>query len=73
MRKLLKQLNVIQEVSNEGRSPRLGRGYFTAHRLNPFNPLSYIVFIIGFCFGILLFGIIGIWQEVDNKNPFKWN
>lgn len=73
MRKILKLLLVIQEVSNEGRSPKLGKGYFTAHRLNPFNPLSYITFIAALAIGIVLFGFIGVWEQVDSKNPFKWN
>lgn len=76
IRKFLKTIYVLQEVSNEEREKRglkkLGRGYFKAYRLNPYNPLSYISFIIIFIAGILMFGFIGIWKEIDNKNPFKW-
>lgn len=72
-RELLKTLFVIQEVSNKDRAKKLGRGYSTAVRLNPFNPLSYIAFISAILIGMLLFGIYGFWKEVDHMNPFKWN
>jgi len=73
MRKLLKRLLIIQEVSNKGRNPQLGRGFFTARRLNPFNPLSYVTVIIAAIIGIVMFGFVGIWKEVESKNPFKWD
>jgi len=41
-------------------------------RLNPYNPLSYIILTITFFVGIILFGVIGFWKEVDLNNPFKW-
>ena len=41
-------------------------------RLNPYNPLSYLTLTIFFYVGIILFGVIGFWNEVDLNNPFKW-
>lgn len=73
MRKLLKWLWVLQEVSNKNRKPTLGKGYSKAHRLNPFNPLTYFVLVIILVVGIILFGVVGFWREVDLQNPFKWN
>jgi hypothetical protein len=77
MRKLLKKLYIVQEVSNELRHynglPSLGKGYFNAYRFNPYNPLSYIAIIIIFFVGIIMFGFYGFWKEVDIQNPFKWN
>jgi len=73
MRKLLKWLLVIQEVSNKGREPKLGRGFFEARRLNPYNPLSYVVVVITFVAALVCFGVVGMWKEVDTKNPFKWD
>lgn len=77
MRKLLKALYIIQTVSNEERHKkglkRLGRGFFKAHRLNPYNPLSYIALIIIIVVGILMFGFVGFVKETDLKNPFKWD
>lgn len=73
LRKLLKFLFILQEVSNKSRSPKLGRGFLKAYRLNPYNPLSYIALVIIFVFGILMFGIVGFWKEVELTNPFKWN
>ena len=73
MKKFLKAIGVIQEVSNKGREPKLGRGYFTARRLNPYNPLSYLTIVVVFIVGIIMFGFVGFWKEVDRKNPFKWD
>mgnify|MGYP001797426211 CR=1 FL=1 len=73
MRKLLKALLIIQEVSNEKRKSKLGRGFSTARRLNPYNPLSYLVIPVLLIVGIFMFGFVGVWKEVDLKNPFKWD
>jgi hypothetical protein len=73
MRKILKFLFIIQEVSNKNRNPMLGRGFLTARRFNPYNPLSYIALVGIVLFGLLLFGFIGFFREIDNKNPFKWD
>lgn len=73
MRKFLKKIWVLQEVSNKNRNPKLGRGFFTARRLNPYNPLSYIVLIGAIIIGFIMFGVVGFWKETDIKNPFKWD
>lgn len=73
MRKFLKFLFILQEVSNKDKNPKLGRGFYTARRLNPFNPLSYIAFLLIIILGILMFGFVGFWKETDFKNPFKWD
>lgn len=73
MRKILKQLLIIQEVPNKGREPKLGRGFMYAKRLNPFHPLSYVVVILALIAALICFGIIGMWKEIDNENPFKWH
>ena len=68
-RKTLKYLRIVQTVSNEERHKnglkRLGRGYFNAHRFNPYNPLSYVALIIILIVGILMFGFysLGICQN----------
>jgi hypothetical protein len=72
MKKILKKLLVIQEISNRDRKVRLGKGFTTASRLNPYNPLSYLTAIIVLIVGILMFGFVGFWKEVDTKNPFTW-
>lgn len=77
MIKILRFLRIIQTVSNEERHKkglkRLGRGYFEAHRLNPYNPLSYITAILILVIGLLMFGVVGFWKEINNINPFKWD
>lgn len=73
IRKLLKSIFVIQEVSNIGRNPKIGRGFNKAYRLNPYNPLSYISLVVIVIIGILMFGFLGFWKETDQRNPFKWN
>lgn len=73
LKKILKSLLILQEVSNKNRDPKLGRGFLKAYRLNPYNPLSYIALVIMFVVGILMFGFVGFWKEVELTNPFKWN
>lgn len=76
-RKALNYLQILQTISNEERNKkglkRLGRGYFNAHRFNPYNPLSYIALVLIMIAGILMFGFVGFWKEIDGTNPFKWN
>ena len=73
--KILIKLFILQIVSNEQRRKDglkyLGKGCFNAYRLNPYNPLSYIVFVIYTIIGILMFGFVGILDRFEN--PFKWN
>jgi hypothetical protein len=73
MKKLLKYLFILQEVSNRNREKKLGRGFLSARRFNPYNPLSYIALILIIIVGFIMFGIVGIWKEMDIKNPFKWD
>ena len=77
MKKILKNLYIVQEISNKKREidglPSLGKGYFKAYRFNPYNPLSYVALIIIFFVGIIMFGFYGFWREIDMQNPFKWN
>lgn len=76
IRKLLKRLLVIQVVNNQERSriglKKLGKGYTHAYRLNPYNPLSHLTVVLALLIGILLFGFLGFWKEVDLRNPFEW-
>jgi len=77
MKQLLIKLYIVQVVSNEERQKnglkKLGRGFFNTHRLNPFNPLSYIVVALVIPILILLYGFVGMWQQTDIRNPFKWD
>lgn len=72
-KKILKYLFILQEVPNKNRKPKLGRGFSTARRFNPYNPLSYITLLLCIIVGVLMFGFVGIWKEMDLKNPFKWD
>lgn len=71
LRTILIRLKVLQVVSNEQRTKegldKLGEGYLEAYRLNPFNPLNYIAFILIAPIAIVYVGIIEL------QNPFKWN
>ena len=77
IKKILKTLLIVQEVSNEERHKkglkRLGKGCFKAYRFNPYNPLSYISLVIIVIAGVLMFGFYGITKEMEMANPFKWN
>ena len=76
-RNILKKLRIVITVSNVEREKkglkRLGKGHYEAHRLNPFNPLSYVFFIFLLIVGFILFGIVGFFKEIETLNPFKWN
>jgi hypothetical protein len=75
MEKILIALKVIQVVSNIDRKKNgleyLGRGFSKAYRLNPFNPLSYIIVIVAIPMTIILYGFIGFFKQVTN--PFEWD
>ena len=75
MKDILKFLKIVQVVSNEERHKnglkRLGKGFFNAYRLNPYNPLSYIFFIILIPIIFLMYGVLGLFEKVSN--PFKWD
>ena len=66
----LKFLNIVQEYDNKVGNKK-GRGFFKAYRMNPYNPLSYVLIVISVPILFLLFGIVGLYKEA--KNPFKWD
>ena len=72
MRKLLKKIYVIQEVSSKSKDRYLVGNNIKFVRINPYNPLSYIFLTMLFLFGIIAFGVYGFWKEADLSNPFKW-
>ena len=45
---------------------------YTKMRLNPYNQLTYLFIAIIFIIGILKFGFVGIWKELDTRNPIKY-
>lgn len=65
----------MQVVSNEQRHKdglkRLGKGYFKAYRLNPFNPLSYILLVVTIPVILLMYGFVGSFEKAIN--PFRWD
>jgi len=63
-REILKKIHIIQTKKDD-------EGYFIGNRLNPFNPLSYIVFVLFGIIGLIMFGVVGFWKETDG-NPFSW-
>jgi len=71
--KILKQLRVIQEIDNTKRMDKLGRGFFVAKRLNPYNPLSYILIVLVLLASLIMMGVLGFINQVKAKNPFKWD
>lgn len=76
MEKILRLIRVLQVVSNEDRRKRglerLGQGYSEAYRLNPFNPLSYLFLLVATPIFLLMYGVIGFFEE-KLVNPFKWS
>lgn len=69
MRKLMKFLGVIQEMK---KIPQRGIHPYIHRRLNPWNPLTYITILMIIIIGLIMFGLVGFWKEVDTKNPFSW-
>jgi hypothetical protein len=41
-------------------------------RMNPYHPLSYVVIVIALIIALLLFGFVGMWREIDFRNPFNY-
>ena len=72
---ILEALSIVQSVSNEERNkaglPRLGKGYFTAYRLNPYNPLSYVLVVAAIPVILVLYGVVGLFEKI--YNPFQWD
>jgi hypothetical protein len=75
MKELFIKLKIVQVVSNEQRNKeglkRLGNGYFKAYRLNPFNPLSYILVVVTIPVILLMYGFVGSFEKACN--PFQWD
>jgi hypothetical protein len=78
MKTILKYLWVIQTRQGEemhltkridGTSVIVHRVY---KRVNPFNPLSYVVLFSVIPVAIVMFGVVGAWKEIDFSNPFVW-
>jgi len=73
--KLVIKLKILQKVSNEERSKKgllkLGRGYFDAYRFNPINPLSYLCVIVILISGLIMYGVVGLYEK--RQNPFLWD
>ena len=47
-------------------------GFRNWRRINPYNPLSYLMIIVVLFSALLLFGFVGMWKEIDLRNPFNW-
>lgn len=61
MKKILLTLKIVQQ--KQIKDPfNLTRTYY---RLNPYNPLTYILLVLWFGIGLIMFGIYGISQEID--------
>jgi len=65
-------LKITQEKTNPKNSPIIfGKGYSRAYRLNPYNPLSYVLYIIIIPISFIIYGLIGTYNLIAT-NPFKW-
>ena len=68
MKVILIALKIIQEKKIKD---TLGFTYKQS-RLNPYNPLTYVVIICSLIIGLLMFGFVGFWNEVNWSELFKW-
>lgn len=66
MRKLVIKLKIAQErvITFDNRK-------IIQWRVNPYNPLSYLAYIIALIIAFFLIGVKGIKDEFK-PNPFKW-
>lgn len=77
MKKLFKFLLILQERKvNITLTKKIDRSethyYKTQKRLNPFNPLTYIVISVGFICAVIMFGVIGWKEEFEWHKELKW-
>jgi hypothetical protein len=70
VRKILKRLYIVQYKTFEVNNYHVK--FHERRRLNPYNPLTYFVCISVIIIGLITHGIIGFWEQVDLRNPFKW-
>ena len=73
----LRFLKITQEANNikrlEAGLKKLGKKPGKVHRMNPYNPLSYLVLALFLIVGIILFGFYGLFKDTVTYNPFKWH
>jgi hypothetical protein len=68
IRKILKLLLIVQERTHKD----VFNKTIVQRRINPYNPLSYIFFLVALIVGVFAFGIVGIYKEFEIHNEFKW-
>jgi hypothetical protein len=69
MKKILLALKIVQQKQFKDPFNRT----YTKKRLNPFNPLTYILIILWFVFGLIMFGVYGLFKEIDFSDlKFKY-
>lgn len=66
----MEELFLLFRVIKERKVHQFKGVYRIQQRLNPYNPLSYLVLIIDCTIGTLLYGIVGYWKNF--VNPFKY-
>jgi hypothetical protein len=69
MNKILRKLGIIQERKEIDSFKKT----IIEQRLNPYNPLTYIFIPTVIIIGILLYGVIEVFQEERVTKPFKWH
>lgn len=68
MNKIFKALWIVQEktiVTEFKRKRKLVR-------INPYNPITYIVIALIFSLAVICYGIVGVWERSDFKNLFEY-
>jgi hypothetical protein len=69
MNKILRKLDIIQERKKIDSFKKT----IIEQRLNPYSPLTYIFIPSIIIIGILLHGVIEVFQEERVTKPFKWH
>jgi hypothetical protein len=69
MKKILLALKIVQQKQFKDPFNKT----YTKRRLNPYNPLTYILIIFLFAIGLIMFGVKGIFKEIDFSDlKFKY-
>jgi hypothetical protein len=69
IKKLLKLIGIIQEKTYKDPLNITQ----TKTRMNPYNPLTYVLILIVIIMQGILYGLVGIYKERNIKKIFIWN
>jgi uncharacterized membrane protein len=71
---MIKEIFVKLKIIQEKKIKNAFNTTYTMRRFNPYNPLTYITLFVLLIIGICMYGIVGVWEQVNMDDlKFKWN